>query len=82
MNIDMYIIFKRLNLELMETLGSRMKKVTDDFYIDKTKELGKGNFGTVYKGYHLSFNRIIAVKFVDKKTLAKFPDYEREIAVM
>lgn len=59
-----------------------MKKVTDDFYIDKTKELGKGNFGTVYKGYHLSFNRIIAVKFVDKKTLSKFPDYEREIAVM
>jgi protein-serine/threonine kinase len=63
-------------------IGSSMKKVTPDFYVDKTKELGKGNFGVVYKGYHLSTNQIIAVKFVDKKMLAKFPDYEREIIVM
>lgn len=50
--------------------------------MDKTKELGKGNFGVVYKGYHLSTNRIIAVKFVEKKMLKQFPDYEREIMVM
>lgn len=31
-----------------------MQKINDDFYVDKTKSLGKGNFGTVYKGYHLS----------------------------
>ena len=64
------------------SLGSGMKKITDDFYVDKTKELGKGNFGVVYKGYHLSTNRLIAVKFVEKKMLAKFPDHEREIMVM
>ena len=45
-------------------IGSGMKKITPEFYVDKTKELGRGNFGTVYKGYHLSTNRIIAVKFV------------------
>ena len=50
--------------------------------MDKTKELGKGNFGTVYKGYQLSTNQIIAVKFVKKEMLSKFPDYEREIMVM
>lgn len=57
------------------TLNSGMKKITEDFYVDKTKELGKGNFGVVYKGYHLSTNRIIAVKFVEKKMLKNFPDY-------
>jgi serine/threonine protein kinase len=36
----------------------------------------------VYKGYHLSENRIIAVKFVEKKKLDQNPDYEREILVM
>lgn len=50
--------------------------------MDKSKELGRGNFGVVYKGYQLSTNQIIAVKFVEKKVLAKFPDYEREIIVM
>lgn len=45
-------------------IGSGMKKITPDYYVDKSKELGKGNFGTVYKGYHLSANQIIAVKFV------------------
>jgi serine/threonine protein kinase len=43
--------------------------------VDKSKVLGKGNFGVVFKGYHLSENRIIAVKFIDKKMLDKNPDY-------
>ena len=59
-----------------------MQKINDDFYVDKSKALGKGQFGTVYKGYHLSENRIIAVKFVDSKKLDQNPDYEREIVVM
>lgn len=63
-------------------IGNGMKKITSEFYVDKTKELGRGNFGVVYKGYQLSTNQIIAVKFVEKKMLAKFPDYEREIMVM
>ena len=46
-----------------------MQKITDNFYVDKSKPLGKGNFGTVYKGYHLSENRLIAVKFIGKKVL-------------
>ena len=46
-----------------------MEKVTDDFYIDRSKSLGKGNYGVVFKGYHLSENRIIAVKFMEKKML-------------
>jgi hypothetical protein len=54
-----------------------MQKINDDFYVDKSKSLGKGQFGIVYKGYHLSENRIIAVKFVDKKKLAENPDHER-----
>lgn len=69
-------------MDAVASLGSGMMKISDDFYVDKTKELGRGNFGVVYKGYHLSMNRLIAVKFVDKKTLAKFPDHEREIMVM
>ena len=56
--------------------------MTDDFYIDKTKTLGKGNYGVVFKGYHLSENRIIAVKFMEKKMLEKIPEHEREINVM
>jgi len=31
-----------------------MERVNDDFYIDRSKQLGKGNYGVVYKGYHLS----------------------------
>lgn len=59
-----------------------MQKVSDDFYIDRTKSLGKGNYGVVYKGYHLSENRIIAVKFMEKKMLEKIPEHERQINVM
>jgi predicted Ser/Thr protein kinase len=54
-----------------------MAKLTEDFYVDKSKILGKGNFGVVFKGYHLSENRLIAVKFMDRNTLDKCPDYER-----
>lgn len=56
--------------------------MNDDFYIDRSKQLGKGNYGVVYKGYHLSENRIIAVKFMEKKMLDKIPEHEREIQVM
>lgn len=56
--------------------------MNDDFYIDRTKSLGKGNYGVVYKGYHLSENRIIAVKFMEKKMLEKIPEHEREMTVM
>jgi protein-serine/threonine kinase len=59
-----------------------MEKVNDDFYIDRSKQLGKGNYGVVFKGYHLSENRIIAVKFMEKKMLDKIPEHEREIQVM
>lgn len=59
-----------------------MEKVNDDFYIDRSKQLGKGNYGVVFKGYHLSENRIIAVKFMEKKMLDKIPEHEREINVM
>lgn len=44
--------------------------------------MGKGNYGVVFKGYHLSENRIIAVKFMEKKMLDKIPEHEREIQVM
>ncbi len=30
-----------------------MTKLNDNFFVDTTKSLGKGNFGTVYKGYRL-----------------------------
>ena len=46
-----------------------MQRINEQFYMDKSKPLGQGNFGTVYKGYHLSENRIIAVKFMEKKML-------------
>lgn len=52
-----YFIYKLAPME-------GMQKINEDFYVDKSKSLGKGNFGTVYKGYHLSENRIIAVKFI------------------
>ncbi len=41
-----------------------MHKINKNFYVDKTKSLGKGNYGVVYKGYRLDENRIIAVKFI------------------
>lgn len=41
-----------------------MEKITDDFYVDKSKCLGKGNFGVVFKGYWVSENKIIAVKYM------------------
>ncbi len=31
-----------------------MQKITDDFYVDKSKVLGKGNFGVVFKGFWVS----------------------------
>lgn len=51
--------------------------MTDDFYVDKSIVLGKGNFGVVFKGYWVSEDKIIAVKFMDRQMLKKFPDYER-----
>jgi hypothetical protein len=30
-----------------------MEKINEDFYVDKSSKIGKGNFGTVYKGYFL-----------------------------
>lgn len=39
-------------------------------------------FGVVYKGYQLSQDRIIAVKFMSNAALKKNPKYEREIEVM
>ena len=41
-----------------------MEKINDDFYVDKSKCLGKGNFGVVFKGYWVSENKIIAVKYM------------------
>ncbi len=56
--------------------------MNEDFYVDRSKQLGKGNYGVVYKGYHLTENRIIAVKFIERKMLEKIPEHEREINVM
>lgn len=52
-----------------------MEKITEQFYVDRSKVLGKGNFGVVFKGYWMTENKIIAVKFMDKAMLKKFPDY-------
>ena len=52
-----------------------MQKINQDFYVDKSKVLGKENFEVVFKVYHFSENKIIAVKFIDKKMLDKNPDY-------
>lgn len=68
---------KEDQLKADSLIGSGMKKITSEFYVDKSKELGRGNFGVVYKGYQLSTNQIIAVKFVEKKTLVQFKGYER-----
>ncbi len=46
-----------------------MTKLNDNFFMDKTKALGQGNFGTVYKGYRLDENRIIAIKFMNQTQL-------------
>jgi hypothetical protein len=46
-----------------------MKKINEKFYVDKDKALGQGNFGTVYKGYRVDENRIIAVKFMNQAQL-------------
>lgn len=67
------IILIYLNLKREEMQG--MEKINDDFYIDRSKTLGKGNYGVVFKGYHLSENRIIAVKFMEKKMLEKIPEH-------
>lgn len=52
-----------------------MEKVDNEFFVDRSKELGKGCYGVVFKGYHLSENRIIAVKFVSRATLNKVPEH-------
>ena len=53
------------------------EKVNDGFYINRTKLLGKGNFGKVYKGYSVHEHKIIAIKFMSKKLLDESPGYER-----
>jgi serine/threonine protein kinase len=56
-----------------------MIKVCNDFYMDSNQKLGKGNYGTVYKGYKLSTNQIIAVKFLPSELVFRNKYYEREI---
>lgn len=61
-----------------------MKRLNDDFFIDESQQIGKGNFGVVYKGYQVSENRLIAIKFLNRakmNNLGKI-NIEREIEVM
>lgn len=64
-----------------ENEGS-MKKINNQFYANTDFEIGSGNYGVVYKGYNIVNNQIVAVKFMDRKRLEKFENYEREITVM
>jgi serine/threonine protein kinase len=66
----------------LEDTGTSMIKVCSDFYVDRSVQLGKGNYGTVFKGFQLSRNQIIAVKFMDNNGLKLHKDYERELIIM
>ena len=52
-----------------------MMKVNYDFYINLSKQLCKGNYGVLYNGFHLFQNKIIAVKFMEKKMLDKILEH-------
>lgn len=50
-----------------------MDKINSEFYVDKSKIIGRGNYSTYYKGYHVPTNQTIAVKFVPMKIYMTFP---------
>jgi mitogen-activated protein kinase kinase kinase 4 len=51
--------------------------LTNDYYMNPNRELGKGAFGSVYEGYSFSLNRLIAVKKVEVEI-----NSDREIKIL
>lgn len=58
---------------------SNPNKVVGD-YVIRTKIIGRGNFSTIYEGYHQQFNKNVAVKKIDVEDTQKLKTYvQREI---
>lgn len=58
---------------------STPNKIVGD-YVIRTKIIGRGNFSTIYEGYHQQFNKPVAVKKLDVEDTQKLKNYvQREI---
>jgi aurora kinase len=58
---------------------SNPNKVVGDYAI-RSKIIGRGNFSTIYEGYHQQFNKQVAVKKLDVEDTQKLKTYvQREI---
>ncbi|MFS7923075.1 putative protein kinase RLK-Pelle-LRR-I-1 family [Helianthus anomalus] len=69
--------FEHLKIPLEE-----IKSATDNF--DKTKVIGRGGFGLVYRGElsHFKGYGMVAIKRLDHKSLQGYPEFWDEIAVL
>ena len=51
-------------------------KITDDFYLDPDKLLGKGCSGEVFRGYSIKRDKLLAIKTMQGE------GYEREVETL
>jgi hypothetical protein len=63
-------------------LCSSIWEITNDVFVDKSKECSIGSNGIIYKGYQVKAHRIIAVKFISNKMLRASHNHKREIEVL
>jgi serine/threonine protein kinase len=63
-------------------LENSIVKLNNDIYMEKSQTCGTGKYGVVYKGYQLSSNRIIAIKFISRKILKLWNNYQREVKIL
>lgn len=71
-----------MNANPNNLINQGYSKITDRFFINKSKSLGSGTYGQVFLGYDNLSNSSIAVKTILKSKLSKSQTNINEIEIL